>query len=314
MKNNLIYISLALLLCISISCNKKNSAENTSLQNTSTVTISDKYGEIQVPKSPKRVVVFSYGAIDMFDALGLSENMVGFPQQLMPSYLKSYANNSKYTNVGGVMEPNFDIISSLKPDLIIIEARQEKFHKEFSDIAPTLTFDIDYNEYLASVTNNVKKLGKIYGIEEQAESKLAEMTSTLAKAKEELSARPDKGLIVMYNNGKFSAFGVGSRFGFIHSYFGVKSVPEDLEVSTHGNSISAEYILEKNPDVLYVVDRNAAVKSENIHKDAIENKLIKQTNAYKNGKIIYLTPDIWYLSGGGLEASELMAEELLKAH
>jgi ABC-type enterochelin transport system substrate-binding protein len=27
----------------------------------------------------------------------------------------------------------------------------------------------------------------------------------------------------------------------------------------------------------------------------MENAIVKQTDAYKNGRIVYLTPDVWYL-------------------
>jgi iron complex transport system substrate-binding protein len=45
-------------------------------------------------------------------------------------------------------------------------------------------------------------------------------------------------------------------------------------------------------------------------KELIENDLVKGTNAYKNGKIIYLAPNYWYLSGGGLLSVEAMVGEV----
>jgi len=35
-----------------------------------------------------------------------------------------------------------------------------------------------------------------------------------------------------------------------------------------------------------------------------------KTNAYKNGKIFYLDPDYWYLSGGGLLSMKEMIKEI----
>ena len=40
---------------------------------------------------------------------------------------------------------------------------------------------------------------------------------------------------------------------------------------------------------------------------------MKQTTAGKDGKVITLTPDVWYLSGGGIESTELMIKDVLKA-
>jgi len=37
---------------------------------------------------------------------------------------------------------------------------------------------------------------------------------------------------------------------------------------------------------------------------------VKKTTAYKDGKIIYLNPDYWYLSGGGLASVSEMVKEI----
>ncbi len=86
-------------------------------------------------------------------------------------------------------------------------------------------------------------------------------------------------------------------------------VDENIEASTHGQSISFEYIVEKDPDFLFVIDRTAVVGGESSAKEVIENDLVKNTKAYKEGNIVYLDPNYWYLSGGGLvSVSEMILE------
>lgn len=62
-----------------------------------------------------------------------------------------------------------------------------------------------------------------------------------------------------------------------------------------------------------MVDRDAVVTEGASAKDAIENALVKKTNAYKDGKMFYLNPEVWYLSGGGLQSVSLMVDEVEKA-
>ena len=128
--------------------------------------------------------------------------------------------------------------------------------------------------------------------------------SRIAAINEKSATNDAKALIILGNEGKVSAYGPSSRFGIIHDVFGFKAADEKIEVSTHGQNITFEYILETNPDILFVVDRDAAVGGDASAKDSIENEFVKKTNAYKNGKIIYLDPDYWYLSGGGLHIYE----------
>src|SRR5699024_6701560 len=105
---------------------------------------------------------------------------------------------------------------------------------------------------------------------------------------------------VLVNEGQLSAYGAGSRFGIIHDTFGFAQADDQIEASTHGQSVSYEYVLEKNPDVLFVIDRTQAIGGDDTNNNVADNELVKETNAGKNGKVITLQPDVWYLSGGGL--------------
>src|SRR5690606_1532776 len=117
-------------------------------------------------------------------------------------------------------------------------------------------------------------------------------------------------LIVMHNKGKFSAFGVNSRFGIIHGLFGFAQAVEDLDRSRHGQAVSNEFIQAADPDYLFMVDRSAVVNKQATNREVIENVLVQRTKAYKNGNVVYLDPEAWYISGGGITSLELMIEEV----
>jgi iron complex transport system substrate-binding protein len=70
-------------------------------------------------------------------------------------------------------------------------------------------------------------------------------------------------------------------------------------------------LLEINPQILFVIDRTAALGTASDENAALlENDFVYQTDAYKNNKIINLSSDLWYLSGGGIESIHLMIEEI----
>ncbi|KTD85404.1 ABC transporter [Paenibacillus etheri] len=274
------------------------------------LTIKHELGEITIKSNPQKVVVFDFGTLDTLDKLGVE--VTGLPQSNVPSYLSKYS-DAKYENVGGLKEPDFEKINSLSPDLIIISGRQQDSYEEFSKIAPTLYVAVDNANYMESFTKNVKTLGQIFGKEAEVETELTAINDSVKALNEKAKADGKKSLIILANEGKISAYGSGSRFGIIHDVFGFAQADDKIEVSTHGQSVSYEYVADKNPDYLFVVDRDAAVKSDGSKsgsaKDAVENDLVKNTNAFKNGKIIYLDPNYWYLSGGGLvSVSEMLKE------
>src|SRR5699024_3704546 len=83
-----------------------------------------------------------------------------------------------------------------------------------------------------------------------------------------------------------------------------------IEASTHGMNVSFEYVTEQDPDLLYVIDRGAAIGEESAAEIVVENKLMEKTKAYKEDNIIYLDPEYWYLSGGGLQSVSMMVEDV----
>nr|WP_325058523.1 ABC transporter substrate-binding protein [Lentibacillus cibarius] len=96
----------------------------------------------------------------------------------------------------------------------------------------------------------------------------------------------------------------------IHNVAGYNAADEGIEEARYGQSVNSEYIMEKNPDIMFVVDRNAALDVDHTStKKTIENELTKKTNAYKNDQIFYLNMDAWFF-GGGLQSMEMMIEDI----
>ncbi|MEC1229455.1 siderophore ABC transporter substrate-binding protein, partial [Bacillus paralicheniformis] len=215
----------------------------------------------------------------------------------------------KYESVGGLKEPDFEKIAELDPDLIIIEGRQSEQYDEFKKIAPTIDIQLDQKNYMESFKENTEKIGKIFDKEDAVKEALAKIDDKVEKANKLAKEKGGKGLVVLTSDKQISAYGSGSRFGLIHDVLGVEPVDKNIEASLHGQSVSSEYISEKNPDYLFVIDRSAAIGEKGTAKEVIENEIVKSTKAYKNSHITYLDPGYWYLSGGGLESvSEMVTE------
>jgi iron complex transport system substrate-binding protein len=279
-------------------------------EKTKEVTITHKYGEVTIEKNPKKVVVFDFGVLDALDTFGVE--IAALPQAIVPKTLEKYA-GSEYTNVGSLKEPDFEALHELQPDVIFISGRQAELYDQFAEIAPTVFVEVDYANYMSSLEKNFKLLAEVFEKEDVLDSKMDELKASIETLNKEASADDSKALILLANEGKVSAYGPGSRYGFVHDVFGFKAVDENLEVSQHGQSVTFEYILEKNPDVLFVIDRSAAVGGEVGAKDTIENELVQKTNAYKNGKIVYLDAVNWYIAGNGITSTQSMVEEVKAA-
>lgn len=318
MKKSLLFIMLASFLLIMAACGSSDSNDDAAEDGDSnadtteeekTVTIEHELGETEVPVNPEKVVVFDFGILDTLDKLNIPVTGVAKSGSI-PSYLEQYESD-EYENIGGLKEPDFEKIAEIDPDLIIISGRQADSYEEFEKIAPTVHLGVDTTRYMDSFEENMHKIGQIFDIDDQVGEELQTIEDNIAALKEKAGDAGDA-LIILANDDKISAYGQNSRFGIIHDVFGVSPVDEDIEASTHGMNVSFEYVMEENPDTLYVIDRGAAIATdgETNTADLVENDLVKNTEAYKNDQIFYLNPDVWYLSGGGLESVQEMIDEI----
>lgn len=284
-----------------------NASESSEAAETKEMTFKHELGEATLEDTPKTVAVFDFGVLDTLDELGVE--VAGVPQATMPAYLEKYAGDD-YTNLGSLKEPDFEALHAMKPDVIFISGRQADLYDQFEEIAPTIYMGIDTANYMDSFKKNMDIIAQIFDKEDEMKSELADVEKLIEDIHTKASETDSKALITLATEGKVSAYGPSSRFGLIHDVFGFTPADEGIEASTHGQNITFEYILETNPDILFVIDRDAAIGKGANAKKTIENGLVKKTNAFKNGKIVYLDGEYWYLSGGGLKSMKEMIKEV----
>ena len=272
-----------------------------------TIVVTDQNGEVEVPVNPENVVVLDYGSLDIMTKLGVEP--VALPKGSLPDYLSQYK-DEKYVDLGSLKEFDLEKINAAEPDLIIIEGRQASYYEDLKKIAPVLYLGTANSDVFASAENNAKILGKIFEKEDGVASELESLNKRLEAVKAKVEEDNSTALMTMFNEGSLSAYGLGSRYDMVYSKFGFKVVDETIESSNHGQEISFEYIKDKNPDYLFVLDRGAITGAQASVKEAMENELIKTTKAYENGNIIYVNPQAWYVGGSGLMAIDTIISDM----
>lgn len=302
------WLSIALVMTLLVATGCSSRAGDTGQDNTETITITHSLEETHVKKNPDRVVVFDYGILDSLDKMGIE--VLGLPKSsTVPTPLEKFKDD-KYANVGGLKEPDFEKIYELNPDVIFISTRQADYYDEFSKIAPTIYVEVDGANYMESITKNLEMLGKVFDKEEFVQEELNKISQAIEELNKKVVEQGKNALIVMANDGLISAYGEGSRFGIIHKEFGFTPADTGIQVANHGQSITFEYILEKNPDYIFVIDRAASTGGSVTAEQIFDNEIIKQTDAYKNDRIVYLSSQIWYVASGGLNGTLTMIDDV----
>jgi iron complex transport system substrate-binding protein len=254
------------------------------------------------------------------DTIGvLGGEVAGAPLDSVPDYLEKYLADDAF-NVGTLFEADLVEIESQQPDLIVIGGRSSALYEDLSEIAPTVDLSLR-GTYVETLERNATFLGEVLGAEAEAAAAVTEITDGIEEARA-VAADAGTGLGLMVSGGEFSAMapaaagdtGRGARGGLIYDAFGVQPVVEDIEAATHGEPVSAEFLLETNPDYLWVVDRDAATDAEGgqAAEAVLDNEIVRQTTAAQNGQIIYLDPTAWYVVFGGIDTTKIMIDDVLQ--
>lgn len=76
---------------------------------------------------------------------------------------------------------------------------------------------------------------------------------------------------------------------------------------------SLELVVDLDPDYIFVIDRDAAIGTSGaqLTQEIMENELIMDTRAYKDGHLVILEHSgIWYTAEGGITALGIMLDDL----
>lgn len=274
------------------------------------ITVQHAQGETTVPLKPAEVFSFDLAALDTLAAIGVE--VAGVPSGTKPGHLAAYDTPGHLT-IGTLFEPDYELINAEQPDLVIVGGRSAPKYGELSRLAPTIDLTTDNRDFVGSAIANAETLGRIFGREAEVAERVAALQGSIADLKQ-VAADAGKGLLILTTGGRMSAYGPGSRFGAIHTAFGVSPAVAELSTATHGQPISFEFILETNPDWLFVIDRDAAIGREGeAARQLLDNDIVRQTTAWQKGQVVYLNAANWYLAGGGLTALQDNVDEIAAA-
>ena len=271
--------------------------------------------ELEVPYDPQRIAILDMASLDILDALGVGDRVVGTAQTSL-DYLQSYIGDD-IANLGTIKEADLEAVMSCEPDVIFIGGRLASSYDALSEIAPVVFLSTDTElGVVESVRKNAGIIASMFGLEDEVDELMAGFDSRI----EALAAFAEgkTAIVGLVTSGGLNVLGNDGRCSMIGREIGFENIGVDAEIdtATHGNEASFEFIVEKDPDYLFVLDRDAAIQTEGaqLAQEIVENELVKGTRAYQDGHIVYLAhPAVWYTAEGGVTALDVMLADLEEA-
>ncbi len=272
--------------------------------------VSTPQGEVTLPGVPAKVLVQDWAAFDDLSALGIA--VAGVPSSNAPTYLADQI-PADAIQIGSLFEPDFEGIAAAEADVYFVAARSASAFETSKDIVPTIDLSVDNADIVEGVKANMIKLGEIFDMQDHAAALNDELDAKLAEV---TAAAQGKGnaLVLVTNAGKLGVYGPDSRVSWIYNNVGMPSALESVADGDHGgDAVSFEFLLEVNPDWVFVVDRDAGTGENAGSAEALlDNELFNQTTAAKEGQIVYLDPQASYISMHGYQGVMLLLDQVLE--
>jgi iron complex transport system substrate-binding protein len=276
--------------------------------------------DMEVPYDPQRIAILDMPALDIIDALGLGDRIVG-SAKVSIEYLKDYnpdADGSEIVNLGTVKTADLEKVAACEPDVIFIGGRLASVYADLEAIAPVVYLGVDYEKGIVESTkNNAKTIASMFGKEADVDAMFKDFRPRMDALKEVLNGK--NVLLGMYNANALGLMDTASQLNMIANELGANNLGESVgetEKASHGEEASWETIVTLNPEYLFILDRSTATETvdEGVMgvREVVENDLIKELDVYKNGKIVYFIEhaNVWYTSTGGVQALDTMLSDL----
>lgn len=266
--------------------------------------------QLEVPYDPQKIAVCDMATLDILVNLGLEDRIVCVSTTTL-DYLVDAVDG--IPTCGTIKTPDAETIMEYEPDLIFMGGRGSEYYSTLSEIAPVVRLTVSGNVVEGTI-KNAQTIASIFGKTEEMNAKVSAYNDRIEAL--QLFAKGKSAIVGMVTSGGFNVTGNSGRCSIIGNEIGFANVgvDKDSEDASHGNLSSFEYILQKNPQYIFVMDRDAATGGASTAAEVMNNEVINQTIAAKNGNVVILArPSVWYTAEGGFTALGMMLEDLENA-
>ncbi|QRO87175.1 siderophore ABC transporter substrate-binding protein [Kytococcus sedentarius] len=271
-----------------------------------TISIEDNHGTQEVTTPPENVVATDNRIFETLDAWGVE--LKAAPQPLVPEGL-DYKTSQDVVDLGLHREPDLEAVVAAEPDLVLNGSRFAQFKGDFEKLVPDATIvelDPRDGEPLdGELKRQTTALGEIFGKTSEAEELNKALDAEIERVKKAYdSEQTVMGLITSGGELGYVAPGNGRTLGPLFDILGLKPALEVEGGSDdhQGDDVSVEAIAESKPDIILVMDRDAAVAAdEEGFQPAAEiiekSEALKDVPAVKNGHVYYMPKDTYVNEG-----------------
>ena len=183
--------------------------------------------ELEVPYDPQRIATLDMACLDILDALGVGDRVVGTASTSL-EYLQDYINDD-IANLGTIKEADLEAVMACEPDVIFIGGRLASSYDALSEIAPVVYLSTDTEiGVVESVRQNAVTIASMFGLEEEVNTLMADFDSRIAALSEFADGKT--AIVGMCTSGSFNVLGNDGRCSIIGREIGFENIGVDADL------------------------------------------------------------------------------------
>lgn len=262
------------------------------------VNITDGYGrEIELEKPAEKIISLAPSMTETIFALGAGDRLVG-----VTTYCNYPEEAKEIDQVGDFEGPNLESVIEKNPDVVVALAMGDDEKSKLEDAGITVFLQDPQN--LDEVFDNIKKIGTILGLQEEAESLTSNMNAKKDSIVETVSNYDSKKVFYEVWSEPLMTAGPGSILDEMINLSNGENIAYDAE--SLYPEYSLELLIERNPEVYLTADDGFKTVEDIKNREGYEN-----ITAIKENNIYMLHPDIVSRTGPRIiEGLEMIAQAI----
>ncbi len=245
------------------------------------VTVHVGNGDVQIDRSPARIVSLSASVTEMLFAIGAGEQVIAADEY------SNYPAAAPTTKLSG-FEPNVEAIAKFEPDLVIIYEDRGDLDKALSaiDIPVLLTPPA---ETLQDTYSQMSELGRATGHSEEAEDLVASMKADMKELAQSVEGSADQPTYYHELTESYYSATSDTFIGEVYAMAGLRNIADGAKKGGEYPQLSAEFIIDADPDIIFLADTKCCGQSS---KTVVKRPGWDTVTAVKRGAVVELDDDI----------------------
>lgn len=246
------------------------------------VTLEAVNGTVEIPAEPTRIVSLSPTATEMLFAIGAGDQVVAVDDQ------SNYPPEAPTTKLSGY-EPNSEAVIGYEPDLVIASDAHAGLNKALDAVEVPFLIQPAATS-LEDSYDQIEELGVATGHPQEATEVSDSMASEIEAIVEDLPAFDEAP--TYYHELDDTYFSVTSQtfIGQVYDLMGLVNIADEAKGAGSGYpQLSAEYIIDADPDLIFLADTICCGESQ---RTVEKRPGWDQISAVRNDAVVELSDDI----------------------